>query len=156
MHCSSFQIHDFIIFCVTHMVTYSIITFCTCVIYIHMNMLVVLSQRIRPRPVGEPAWAAPIKGKVCAPEAIELSSNFLKNQKLSRPCWSNIPCLVEGLKLALSIEINSVIVWMDNISVVGAMNLNTVHSMVAGPILEESTPSVRKSLSLKWMYLAQS
>lgn len=44
--------------------------------------------------------------------------------------------LVEGLKLALSIGCNFIVVQMDNLVVVEALISNIKHSMVATPILE--------------------
>ena len=45
--------------------------------------------------------------------------------------------LVEGLKLALNIGCNSILVQMDNLVVVEALNLNTGYSMISAPILDE-------------------
>lgn len=45
--------------------------------------------------------------------------------------------LVEGLKLALRLGINSLLVQMDNLVVVEALNMNTGQAMVAAPIIEE-------------------
>ncbi|XBH73973.1 hypothetical protein VPH35_101004 [Triticum aestivum] len=45
--------------------------------------------------------------------------------------------LVEGLKLALNIGCNSILVQMDNLMVVEVLNLNTGYSMISAPILDE-------------------
>ena len=44
--------------------------------------------------------------------------------------------LVEGLKLASSIDANSILVQMDNLVIVEAIQQNIGHSMIAAPILD--------------------
>lgn len=51
--------------------------------------------------------------------------------------------LLEGLKLAQSIGWNILFVEMDNITFVGALNLNVGHSMIAAHILVECRKSVK-------------
>lgn len=50
---------------------------------------------------------------------------------------TNSAALVEGLKQALSIVCNALFIQMDNLVVIEALKLNTGHSMISAPILDE-------------------
>lgn len=66
-----------------------------------------------------------------------IGASTAKPERAGNIVSAQAAALVEGLKLALQLGINSLLVQVDNLVVVEALNMTSGQAMVAAPIIEE-------------------